>query len=168
MNSNRTFTMFKPDAVRAGHAGAMLDQIIKGGFKVVALKYTRLTKADAEQFYAIHAERPFYGELTDFMSSGPIYAAILEKDNAVEAFRTFIGATNPAEAAEGSTHHNKTSKNSGQRITSKQQTNRDQPVARRTRRASRGHASENGESAAWRSGSPRAARAEGRSPSRAR
>lgn len=99
---NRTFTMFKPDAVRAGHAGAMLDQIIKGGFKVVALKYTRLTKADAEQFYAIHAERPFYGELTDFMSSGPIYAAILEKDNAVEAFRTFIGATNPAEAAEGS------------------------------------------------------------------
>jgi len=99
--TNRTFTMIKPDATANGHAGAILDQILKAGFKVVALKYTQLTEDQAKAFYAVHAERPFYGELVEFMTEGPIYAAILEKDNAVADFRTLIGATNPAEAAEG-------------------------------------------------------------------
>lgn len=99
--SNRTFTMVKPDAMQDGHAGAILDQIIKGGFRIVALKQTKLTKEKAGEFYAIHSERPFYDELTTFMSSGPIIAAILEKENAVADFRTLIGATNPANAAEG-------------------------------------------------------------------
>lgn len=101
MLTNRTFTMIKPDAVANGYAGAILDQIIKGGFKVVALKYVHITEAQAKAFYAVHTERPFYGELVEFMTSGPIYAAILEKDNAVADFRTLIGATNPEEAAEG-------------------------------------------------------------------
>ncbi len=101
MATNRTFTMIKPDAVENGHAGAILDHIIKGGFKVIALKYLQITDAQAKAFYAVHAERPFYGELVEFMTSGPIYAAILEKDNAVADFRTLIGATNPEEAAEG-------------------------------------------------------------------
>ncbi|TXC76167.1 nucleoside-diphosphate kinase [Luteibaculum oceani] len=101
MAGNRTFTMIKPDAVGNGHAGKILDQILEAGFRVVALKYTQLTDADAKAFYAVHKERPFYGELVEYMSSGPIYAAILEKDNAVADFRTLIGATNPAEAAEG-------------------------------------------------------------------
>lgn len=104
--SNRTFTMIKPDATANGHAGAILDQILKGGFKVVALKYTKLTVEQAQAFYAVHAERPFYGELVDFMTEGPIYAAILEKTNAVADFRTLIGATNPAEAAEGTIRKN--------------------------------------------------------------
>ena len=99
--SNRTFTMIKPDAMNNGHAGAILDRIIKEGYKIVALKITRLSTEKAGEFYAIHKERPFYGELVEFMSSGPIVAAILEKENAVEAFRTLIGATNPANAAEG-------------------------------------------------------------------
>lgn len=99
--SNRTFTMIKPDAMADGHAGAILDQIIKAGFKIVALKQTRLSKEKAGEFYEVHKERPFYGELTDFMSSGPIMAAILEKDNAVADFRKLIGATNPANAEEG-------------------------------------------------------------------
>lgn len=99
--SNRTFTMIKPDAVANGHSGKILDHIIQAGFKVVALKYTKLTQEQAGAFYAIHKERPFYGELVDFMTSGPIYAAILEKDNAVADFRELIGATNPQEAAEG-------------------------------------------------------------------
>ncbi|MEJ6695274.1 MAG: nucleoside-diphosphate kinase [Chitinophagales bacterium] len=99
--SYRTFTMIKPDATANGHAGAILDQILKSGFKVVALKYTQLTLAQAQDFYAVHAERPFYGELVDFMTEGPIYAAILEKDNAVLDFRKVIGATNPADAEEG-------------------------------------------------------------------
>lgn len=99
--SNRTFTMIKPDAVANGHAGKILDQIIQAGFKVVALKYTRLSDEKAGEFYAIHRERPFYGELVSFMSSGPIYAAILEKDNAVEDFRKLIGATDPSKADEG-------------------------------------------------------------------
>ncbi|HMP92084.1 MAG TPA: nucleoside-diphosphate kinase [Phnomibacter sp.] len=99
--SNRTFTMIKPDAMADGHAGAILDQIIKAGFKIVALKQVHLSKEKAGEFYAVHAERPFYGELTDFMSSGPIIAAILEKDNAVADFRKLIGATNPANAEEG-------------------------------------------------------------------
>lgn len=99
--SNRTFTMIKPDAFGKGHTGAILDQIIGAGFSIVAMKLLKLSKEKAGEFYAIHKERPFYGELTEFMSSGPIVAAILEKDNAVEDFRTLIGATNPANAAEG-------------------------------------------------------------------
>ena len=104
--SNRTFTMIKPDATAKGYTGAILDQIIQAGFKVVALKWTKLTKEQAGAFYEVHKERPFYGELVDFMSSGPIIAAILEKDNAVADFRTLIGATNPAEAAEGTIRKN--------------------------------------------------------------
>lgn len=99
--SNRTFTMIKPDAMKAGHAGAIIDRIIKEGFRIVALKMTKLSAEKAGEFYAIHKARPFYGELVEFMSSGPIIAAILEKDNAVAAFRELIGATNPAQAAEG-------------------------------------------------------------------
>lgn len=101
MATNRTFTMIKPDAVANGHIGAILNDIIAGGFKIVAMKYIQLSSADAGNFYAVHKERPFYGELVNFMTSGPIVAAILEKDNAVEDFRKLIGATNPAEAAEG-------------------------------------------------------------------
>ncbi|HEY0979144.1 MAG TPA: nucleoside-diphosphate kinase [Flavobacteriales bacterium] len=101
MASNKTFTMIKPDGVASGNAGKILDAIIAGGFRIVALKYTRLSKEEASTFYAVHKERPFYGELVDYMISGPIYAAILEKDNAVEDFRTLIGATDPAQAAEG-------------------------------------------------------------------
>lgn len=101
MATNRTFTMIKPDAVANGHIGAILDDIIKGGFKIVAMKYTSLSKELAGEFYAVHAERPFYGELVSFMSSGPIVAAILEKDNAVEDFRKLIGATDPTKAEEG-------------------------------------------------------------------
>lgn len=93
--------MIKPDAFANGHTGAIIDQIVKAGFQLVAMKLTQLTPEKAGEFYAIHKERPFYGELVEFMSSGPIVAAILEKDNAVEAFRTLIGATNPANAAEG-------------------------------------------------------------------
>lgn len=106
MSGNKTFTMIKPDAVENNHAGAILDQILKAGFKVNALKYSKLTTAQAEAFYAIHKERPFFGELVEFMTSGPIYAAILEKDNAVEDFRKLIGATNPEEAAEGTIRKN--------------------------------------------------------------
>lgn len=101
MATNRTFTMIKPDAVRAGNIGNILQMINEGGFRIVAMKYTRLSAEKAGEFYAVHKERPFYGELVEFMSSGPIVAAILEKDNAVADFRTLIGATNPAEAAEG-------------------------------------------------------------------
>ena len=101
MATNRTFTMLKPDAVEKGHIGAILDKIAAAGFKIVAMKLTQMTKADAETFYAIHNERPFFGELVNYMTRGPIVAAILEKDNAVSDFRTLIGATNPADAAEG-------------------------------------------------------------------
>ncbi len=101
MTTNRTFTMIKPDAVANGHAGKILDQIIQAGFKVVALKYTRLSEEKAGEFYAIHSERPFFKDLVDFMISGPIYAAILEKDNAVEDFRKLIGATDPSKADAG-------------------------------------------------------------------
>jgi len=93
--------MIKPDAMKNGHAGAIIDRIIKEGFRIVALKMTKLSSEKAGEFYAIHKERPFYGELVEFMSSGPIIAAILEKENAVTAFRDLIGATNPAQAAEG-------------------------------------------------------------------
>jgi nucleoside-diphosphate kinase len=101
MKTNRTFTMIKPDAVAAGHIGAILDKITKSGFKIVALKYTALSAQKAGQFYEVHAERPFYKALVDFMSSGPIVAAILEKDNAVADFRTLIGATDPSKAEAG-------------------------------------------------------------------
>lgn len=101
MATNRTFTMIKPDAVANGHIGAILNDIIAGGFKIVAMKYIQLSAETAGNFYAVHKERPFYGELVNFMTSGPIVAAILEKDNAVEDFRALIGATNPADAAEG-------------------------------------------------------------------
>lgn len=93
--------MIKPDAVANGHIGAILDKITKSGFKIVALKYTALSAAKAGEFYAVHKERPFYGALVDFMSSGPIVAAILEKDNAVEDFRKLIGATDPTKAEAG-------------------------------------------------------------------
>jgi nucleoside-diphosphate kinase len=101
MATNRTFTMLKPDAVENGHTGAILEKMNAAGFRIVALKKTQMTKSDAETFYAVHNERPFFGELVAFMTRGPIVAAILEKENAVEDFRTLIGATNPADAAEG-------------------------------------------------------------------
>lgn len=93
--------MLKPDAVSNNYTGAILDHIIKGGFKIIAMKYTRLTPETAGQFYAVHKERPFYKDLVSYMSSGPIVAAILEKDNAVESFRKLIGATDPTKAEEG-------------------------------------------------------------------
>ncbi len=93
--------MIKPDAVENGYVGVILEKITAAGFKIVAMKYTQLSKRDAREFYAIHKERPFFGELVDFMTRGPIIAAILEKDNAVDDFRALIGATNPQEAAEG-------------------------------------------------------------------
>lgn len=99
--TNRTFTMIKPDAVENGHIGGILDKITSAGFKIVAMKYTQLSKRDAKAFYAVHNERPFFGELVEFMTRGPIVAAIIEKENAVDDFRALIGATNPAEAAEG-------------------------------------------------------------------
>ena len=101
MAGNRTFTMIKPDAVENGHIGAILEQITASGFRIVAMKLTQMTTRDAEEFYSVHKERPFFGELVEFMTRGPIVAAILEKDNAVEDFRTLIGATNLEEAAEG-------------------------------------------------------------------
>ena len=99
--SNITFTMIKPDAVAKGHIGDILKDITDAGFKIKAAKMTQLAKQDAEAFYAVHKERPFFNDLVEFMTSGPIVAAVLEKDNAVADFRTLIGATNPAEAAEG-------------------------------------------------------------------
>ena len=99
--ANITFTMIKPDAVAKGHIGDILKDITDAGFTIKAAKMTQLAKQDAEAFYAIHAERHFFKDLVEFMTSGPIVAAVLEKDNAVADFRTLIGATNPAEAAEG-------------------------------------------------------------------
>jgi nucleoside-diphosphate kinase len=99
--ANITFTMIKPDATRNGHTGAILAHIEKAGFRIVAMKKLHLSEAQAGAFYEVHKERPFYQELVSFMSSGPITAAILEKDNAVEDFRKLIGATNPANAEEG-------------------------------------------------------------------
>ena len=98
--------MVKPDATSKGYTGAILDQIIKAGFSIKAMKWTKLTPEQAGQFYEVHKERPFYGELVAFMSSGPIVAAILEKDNAVADFRKLIGATNPAQAEEGTIRKN--------------------------------------------------------------
>lgn len=101
MANNITFTMIKPEAVANGSMGKIIDMIISNGFTIKAMKLKQLSKEEAGEFYAVHNERPFYGELVDYMSEGPIVAAILEKDNAVEDFRTLIGATDPAEAAEG-------------------------------------------------------------------
>lgn len=99
--TNRTFTIIKPDAVANGHTGAILDRIIKSGFKIIAMKLVHLSAEKAGAFYAVHKERPFYNDLVKYMSSGPIVAAILEKNNAVEDFRNLIGATDPAKAAPG-------------------------------------------------------------------
>ncbi|PQB04699.1 nucleoside-diphosphate kinase [Aureitalea marina] len=101
MRTDRTFTMLKPDSVEKGNVGPILEKITAAGFRIAAMKLTQMTVADAQEFYAIHKDRPFFGELVQYMTRGPIVAAILEKDNAVEDFRTLIGATNPAEAAEG-------------------------------------------------------------------
>ena len=101
MATNRTFTMLKPDAVEKGHIGAILEKISASGFRIVAMKLTQMTKADAETFYAIHNERPFFTDLVQYMTRGSIVAAILEKENAVDDFRTLIGATDPDDAADG-------------------------------------------------------------------
>ena len=101
MTNNRTFTMLKPDSIEKGNIGPILEKITASGFRIVAMKLTQLTIPDAQAFYAVHKDRPFFEDLVSYMTSGPIVAAILEKDNAVEDFRTLIGATNPAEAAEG-------------------------------------------------------------------
>jgi nucleoside-diphosphate kinase len=99
--NNTTFTMIKPDAVENGHIGAILEKINSAGFKIIAMKYTKLSLEKAQKFYEIHKDRPFFNELVTFMSRGPIVAAILEKDNAVEDFRELIGSTNPADAKKG-------------------------------------------------------------------
>ena len=103
--SNKTFTMIKPEAVEAGNIGAILHKIEEAGFRIVAMKKVLLTKDRAGDFYSVHKERPFYSELVDYMSSGPIIAAILEKDNAVAEFRELIGATDPSEAKPGTIRH---------------------------------------------------------------
>ena len=101
MATNITFTMIKPDAVEANNIGPILAMMNKAGFKIKAMKYLNLSKEQAGNFYAVHKERPFYGELVDYMSSGPIVAAILEKSNAVADFRKLIGATDPTKAEDG-------------------------------------------------------------------
>ncbi len=101
MRTDRTFTMLKPDSVEKGNVGPILEKITGAGFRIAAMRLTQMTTAEAQAFYAIHKDRPFFGELVEYMTRGPIVAAVLEKDNAVEDFRTLIGATNPAEAAEG-------------------------------------------------------------------
>lgn len=101
MSTNRTFTMIKPDAVEKGHIGGILDKISLAGFNIISMKLTQLSQIEAKAFYAVHKERPFFGELVQFMTRGPIVAAVLEKDNAVDDFRKLIGATNPAEASKG-------------------------------------------------------------------
>jgi len=113
MSNNRTFTMIKPDAVEDGHIGGILNMITDAGFRIVAMKLTQLTVSDAKNFYDIHKERPFFRELVEFMTRGPIVAAIIEKENAVEDFRKLIGSTNPAEAEEG-TIRKKYAKNVGE------------------------------------------------------
>ena len=101
MATNRTFTMIKPDGVESGNIGNIIQLITSNGFKIIGMKYTRLSKTQAEEFYLVHKERPFYGELVDYMISGPIVAAILEKDDAVASFRKLIGATDPSQADSG-------------------------------------------------------------------
>ena len=99
--SNITFTMLKPDSIRNKNTGAILDKIIKSGFEIKAMKFTKMSTEQASSFYAVHKERPFFNDLINYMTSGPIVAAVLEKDNAVNDFRTLIGSTNPEEAADG-------------------------------------------------------------------
>ena len=101
MSGNRTFTMIKPDAVESGNIGNIIQMITDAGFSIKAMKLTQLSTDQAQEFYAVHNERPFYGELVEYMTSGPIVAAILEKENAVADFRELIGSTDPAEAKEG-------------------------------------------------------------------
>ena len=101
MNSNRTFTMLKPDSIEQGNMLPILNMIESSGFKIIALKYKRMSKDEAEKFYSIHSDKPFFNDLVSFMTRGPIIAAALEKDNAVEAFRKLIGSTDPNEAKEG-------------------------------------------------------------------
>lgn len=101
MNGNITLTMIKPEAVRNGHIGNILAKITEGGFGIVAMKYLKLTRQQAEKFYEVHHERPFFNDLVEFMSSGPIVAAVLKKDNAIEEYRKYIGSTNPKDAAAG-------------------------------------------------------------------
>ena len=101
MNGNITLTMIKPEAVRNGNIGNILAKITSGGFELVAMKYLKLSRQQAEKFYEVHRERPFYNDLVEFMSSGPIVAAVLKKENAIEAYRNFIGSTNPKDAAPG-------------------------------------------------------------------
>jgi len=98
--TNRTFTMIKPTAVKKGFIGPIIAKIAEGGFKIIAAKMTKLSKSEAQKFYEIHKDRPFYDELCNFMSSGEIFAMVLEKDNAVQTYRDYIGATNPDDAAE--------------------------------------------------------------------
>ncbi|NIS38214.1 nucleoside-diphosphate kinase, partial [Candidatus Saccharibacteria bacterium] len=97
----RTFTMIKPECVAENHIGDVISRIEKAGFRIKALKLARLSEAEAKVFYAVHKERPFYGELTEYISSGSVVAMVLEKENCIKDFRNFIGATNPDEAAEG-------------------------------------------------------------------
>lgn len=106
MSGNRTFTMIKPDAVEKAYGGAILKQIQEAGFKIIAIKQTKMSPEQAGKFYFIHRERPFYSDLCSFMSSGAIIPAILEKENAVEEFRKLIGATNPANAEPGTIRKN--------------------------------------------------------------
>ena len=101
MNTNRTFTMLKPDSIEQGNMLPILNMIEAAGFKIIALKYKRMTRDEAEKFYSIHSDKPFFNDLVSFMTRGPIVAAALEKDNAVDAFRTLIGSTDPNEAKEG-------------------------------------------------------------------
>ena len=101
MATNRTFTMLKPDSVEKGNIGAILEKINSAGFRIVAMKLTQMSNQDARRFYSIHKDRPFFDDLVSYMTSGPIVAAILEKENAVEQFRKLIGSTDPTEAAEG-------------------------------------------------------------------
>jgi len=101
MSGITTFTMIKPDAFEAGYTGSILQKIIENGFKIKALRLVRMHKEDAEAFYAVHKDRPFFTSLVEFMISGPVVAAILEKENAVDEYRKLIGSTNPAEAADG-------------------------------------------------------------------
>ena len=101
MNTNRTFTMLKPDSIEQGNMLPILNMIEAAGFKIIALKFKRMTRDEAEKFYSIHSDKPFFNDLVSFMTRGPIVAAALEKDNAVDAFRTLIGSTDPNEAEEG-------------------------------------------------------------------
>lgn len=101
MKNNRTFTMLKPDAIEKGFTGKILDKIILSGFKIIAMKLTTLSKNEAMRFYSIHKDKPFFNDLVQYMTRGPIVAAIVEKDNAVEDFRLLIGSTNPDEADKG-------------------------------------------------------------------